>query len=197
MPTPRQWAAKGKVRRVTRWNEPVMHGPTRPVTEFGDELHQLIADMFATMERAEGVGLAAPQVAVDLSLFIYHCPDDHDRLRHGVVCNPAVTLPEGNDRRLDSTEEGCLSWPGAYQPLARPDRAICEGVDENGEPVRIEATGLLARCVQHETDHLSGTVFGDRLSTRSRRLLDQQKKQAAHLYPDDWPISPKGTQSAM
>ena len=98
MPTPRQWAAKGKVRRVTRWNEPVMHGPTRPVTEFGDELHQLIADMFATMERAEGVGLAAPQVAVDLSLFIYHCPDDSDRLRHGVVCNPVVTLPERGSR---------------------------------------------------------------------------------------------------
>ena len=84
-------------------------------------------------------------------------------------------------RRLDATEEGCLSWPGAYQTLARPDQAICEGVDENGAPVRIEATGLLARCVQHETDHLNGTVFGDRLSNRARRLLDEQREQLAHL----------------
>lgn len=191
MPTPREWAEKGKVLRITRWDEPVMHQPTRPVTEFGPELHELIADMFKTMEVAEGVGLAATQVGVDLAVFTYHCPDADDRLQHGVVCNPTITLPEGKDRRLDSTEEGCLSYPGAYQPLARPDEAICEGVDENGAPVRIEATGLLARCVQHETDHLNGTVFGDRLSSRSRRLLAKQKDELAHLYPDDWPQSPR------
>lgn len=196
MPTPREWAAKGRVLRITRWDEPVMRTPTRPVTDFGDDLHQLVADMFATMDAADGVGLAGPQVDVDLAIFTYHCPDADDKLQFGVVCNPTITLPDGKDRRLDATEEGCLSWPGAYQPLARPDLAICEGVDENGEPVRIEATGLLARCVQHETDHLNGTVFGDRLSTRSRRLLDQQKEELAHRYPDDWPISPKSTQEA-
>lgn len=197
MPTPREWATKGTVLRVTRWDEPVMRSPTRLVSEFGEELHQLVADMFATMEAAEGVGLAGPQVGVDLAIFIYHCPDENDRLQYGVVCNPQITLPEGKDRHLDSTDEGCLSWPGAYQPLARPDKAVCEGVDEQGNPVRIEATGLLARCVQHETDHLNGTVFGDRLSSRSRRLLDKQKEQMAHLYPEDWPISPKGVQPAM
>lgn len=193
MPTPSQWATKGNVLRITRWDEPVMRTPTRPVTEFGPELEQLVADMFATMQAADGVGLAGPQVDVDLAIFTYHCPDEDDRLQYGVVCNPTITLPEGKDRRLDATEEGCLSWPGAYQPMARPDYAVCEGVDENGDPVRIEATGLLARCVQHETDHLNGTVFGDRLSKRSRRLLDEQKDAAAHLYPDDWPISPKRT----
>lgn len=191
MPTPREWAAKGTVLRVTRWTEQVMRTATEPVTAFGDELHQLVADMFATMEAAEGVGLAAPQVDVGLAVFVYHCPDADEKLHHGVVCNPVVTLPEGKDRRLDATEEGCLSWPGAYQPLARPDFAVCEGVDEQGNPVRIEATGLLARCVQHETDHLNGTVFGDRLSKRSRRLLDDQHEAQARLYPDDWPISPK------
>lgn len=192
MPTPRQWAEKGRILRITRWDEPVMRTPTRPVTQFDDEFHQLIADMFATMAAAEGVGLAAPQVDVDLAVFVYECPDLDNKLRYGVVCNPVVTLPEGKDRHLDATEEGCLSWPGAYQPLARPDTAICEGVDENGEPVRIEADGLLARCVQHETDHLNGTVFGDRLSSRSRKQLDKQKEELAHLYPDDWPITPKG-----
>ncbi|MGI5950612.1 MAG: peptide deformylase [Brooklawnia sp.] len=196
MPTPEQWAAKGNVLRITRWDEPVMRNATRPVTSFDAELHQLVADMFATMAAADGVGLAGPQVDVDLAIFTYHCPDGDDRLQYGVVCNPVVTLPEGKDRNLDSTEEGCLSWPGAYQPLARTDFAICEGVDENGEPVRIEATGLLARCVQHETDHLKGTVFGDRLSQRSRRLLDDQKEALAHLYPDDWPITAKRTATA-
>ncbi|WP_341729897.1 peptide deformylase [Brooklawnia sp.] len=191
MPTPREWAAKGTVLRITRWTEPVMRNPTRPVTEFGGELHQLVADMFATMAVADGVGLAAPQVDVDLALFVFHCPDKDDRLRFGIVCNPVVTLPEGKNRRLDSTEEGCLSWPGAYQPLARPDFAICEGQDENGTPVRIEGTGLLARCLQHETDHLAGTVFGDRLSKRSRRLLNEQHDTMTALYPQDWPISRK------
>ena len=191
MPTPQEWAAKGKVLRVTRWTEPVMRNPTRPVTQFGEDLHQLVADMFATMAAADGVGLAAPQVDVDLALFVFYCPDKDDHLQYGVVCNPVVTLPEGKDRRLDATEEGCLSWPGAYQPLARPDVAVCEGQNEHGEPIRIEGTGLLARCLQHETDHLSGTVFADRLSKRSRRLLNEQHDSMAALYPADWPVSRK------
>ena len=181
----------GTVRRITRWGEPVLHAQTRPVTEFGDELHTLIRDMFATMDAADGVGLAATQVGVDLAVFVYDCPDD-DGVRHiGVFCNPDVTLPEGRDRKLDSTEEGCLSWPGGYQALSRPDQATCSGQDENGQPVTITGTGMFARCLQHETDHLLGTVFGDRLSARARRNLDKQKEEQADLYPDDWPISPK------
>lgn len=192
MPTPREWAEHGNILRITRWDEPVMRTATEPVTAFDDGLHQLVADMFATMIAADGVGLAGPQVDVGKSIFVFHCPDEDGRLHYGVVCNPTVTLPQGKDRHLEAAEEGCLSWPGAYQSLARPDRATCEGVDENGEPVRIEATGLLARCMQHETDHLQGTVFGDRLSTRARKLLDKQKEALAYRYPDDWPITPKG-----
>ncbi len=191
MPSPKEWAEKGKVRRITRWSEPVMHHKTRPVEKFDDELHTLVADMFATMLAADGVGLAGPQVDVDLAIFTYYCPDGDDVMQSGVVCNPVIILPEGKDRQLNTVEEGCLSWPGAYQSLARTDMAVCEGVDENGQPVRIEATGLLARCVQHETDHLNGTVFGDRLSTRARRELDKKQAAANHLYPDDWPLSPK------
>lgn len=191
MPSPKEWAEKGKVRRITRWSEPVMHQKTRPVEKFDDELHTLVADMFATMLAADGVGLAGPQVDVDLAIFTYYCPDEDDVMQSGVVCNPVIILPEGKDRQLNTVEEGCLSWPGAYQSLARTDMAVCEGVDENGQPVRIEATGLLARCVQHETDHLNGTVFGDRLSTRARRELDKKQAAANHLYPDDWPLSPK------
>lgn len=181
----------GTIRPMTRWGTPVMHNPTRPVTEFDDELHALIRDMFATMRAAEGVGLAATQIGVDLAVFIYECPDADDRVQVGVVCNPEVELPTGKDRNLDSSEEGCLSYPGGYQSVARPDRAICRGRDADGNDIELIGTGLLARCFQHETDHLNGTVFGDRISGRSRRKLDQQVAELAYRYPDDWPVSPK------
>lgn len=181
----------GHVRPITRWGTPVMHETTRPVTEFGDELHELIRDMFATMRAAEGVGLAATQVGVGVSVFIYECPDADDRVQRGVVCNPVVELPRGKDRNLDITEEGCLSWPGGYSGVPRPDKAICRGQDAYGKEIELLGTGLLARCFQHETDHLNGTVFGDRISDRSRRKLDAQVADLAWRYPEDWPISPK------
>ena len=181
----------GHVRPITRWGTPVMHETTRPVTEFGDELHELVRDMFATMRAAEGVGLAATQVGVGVSVFIYECPDADDRVQRGVVCNPVVELPRGKDRNLDITEEGCLSWPGGYSGVPRPDKAICRGQDAYGKEIELLGTGLLARCFQHETDHLNGTVFGDRISDRSRRKLDAQVADLAWRYPEDWPISPK------
>lgn len=183
----------GKLRRITRWGEDVMHAKTKPVTEFGEELHTLIRDMFTTMAIAHGVGLAATQVGVDLAVFTYDCPDGDEINQVGVICNPVVTLPEGDQRNLDSIEEGCLSLPGAYQPLARPDQAVCTGQDPWGNPVTVVGTGLLARCLQHETDHLNGTVFGDRLSNRLRRKLYQQAEELAHLYPSDWPLTPRAT----
>ena len=192
MPSAAVWADRGRVRRITTWDEPIMRQPTRPVTEFGPSLNDLIADMFATMVAAQGVGLAGPQVDVDQSIFVYNCPDDDGIYHSGVVCNPVIELPEGVDRNIVSSQEGCLSWPGAYEPLARPDRAVCRGVDENGQAVEIKGTGMLARCLQHETDHLQGTVFGDRLSSRSRRKLNEERESLKHLYPADWPISPKG-----
>ncbi len=183
----------GTVLPMTRWGTPVMHEKTRPVTEFGEELHTLVRDMFATMHAAEGVGLAATQVGVNLSVFIYECPDADDIVQVGVVCNPVVTLPEGTDRQLDAADEGCLSFPGGYAQLARPDKARCVGQDPWGNDIVVEGTGLLARCLQHETDHLNGTVFGDRLSARSRRQLDAKVAELAWRYPADWPVSPKAT----
>ncbi|OYO23103.1 peptide deformylase [Enemella dayhoffiae] len=181
----------GTVRPITRWGTPVMHAQTKPVTEFDDELRTLVRDMFATMDAASGVGLAATQVGVDLAVFVYDCPDE-DEVRHaGVICNPEVTLPEGKDRKLEAAEEGCLSLPGAYQTLARPDRATCTGQDADGNEVTVVGTGLLARCLQHETDHLNGIVFGDRLSARSRKKLYAQHDDLAERYLEDWPISAK------
>jgi peptide deformylase len=181
----------GTVLPITRWGAAVMHTRTRPVEVFDDALHALVRDMFATMAAAEGVGLAATQVGVDLALFVFDCPDD-DHVRHvGVFCNPEVTLPEGKDRKLEAADEGCLSLPGAYIELARPDHAVCSGVDAFGEPVEVAGTGLLARCLQHETDHLNGTVFGDRLPARARKKLYAAHHDIAEAYPDDWPVTPR------
>ena len=111
----------GTVRSITRWGEPVMHRTQEPVTEFDEDLRSLVADMAATMYAADGVGLAACQIGVDRSVFVFDCPDDDDVHQHGVVCNPEVFLPVGKDRRLDDDEEGCLSLPGAFVPCASSD----------------------------------------------------------------------------
>ncbi len=181
----------GIILPITRWGTPVMHARTRPVTTFDDGLHTLVQNMFATMYAAEGVGLAATQVGVDLAVFVFDCPDDDDVRHIGVVCNPEVTLPEGKDRKLDAADEGCLSLPGAYMELPRPDHATCTGQDVSGAPIAVTGTGLLARCLQHEADHLDGTVFGDRLSGRARKKLFAHHRDRAHTYPDDWPVSPR------
>ncbi|REK70218.1 peptide deformylase [Aeromicrobium endophyticum] len=179
----------GSVRPITRWGTPVMHHELADVTVFDDELRTLVADMVATMYAARGVGLAANQVGVDLKVFVFDCPDDDDVMISGVVCNPVLTLPEGRDRNLEDADEGCLSLPGAFTGCARPDVARVTGLDENGEPVTFEGTGLLARCLQHETDHLFGTVFGDRVPERARKKLYKQHDELAENYPDDWPVT--------
>jgi peptide deformylase len=179
--------AGGTVRPMTRWGDPVMHRPARPVTEFDESLRALAADMVATMYAAEGVGLAACQIGVDLAVFVFDCHDETGTAYQGVVCNPVLHLPEGKDRRLDDGEEGCLSYPGAFVPCARPDVARVTGQGLDGEPVEFSGTGLLARCLQHETDHTRGIVFGDRLSTRMRKKLRKQMEAEAEDYPPDWP----------
>ncbi|MGY4721153.1 peptide deformylase [Naumannella cuiyingiana] len=180
----------GRVRPITRWGAPVMHAPTTPVTKFDDELRELARDMFATMAAASGVGLAATQVGLGLSIFVYDCPDEDEVNRVGVLCNPVVELPTGKERHLETADEGCLSLPGAYAELARPDHAIARGQDEFGNDVEIVGTGLLARCLQHETDHLNGIVFGDRLRGKLRKGLYAAHEELSERYPADWPVHP-------
>lgn len=177
----------GTVRPVVRWGTPVMHRPQQRVTSYDEDLRTLVADMVATMYAAEGVGLAACQIGVDLAVFVFDCPDDEGHRTVGVVCNPEVTTPEGPDRRLDVADEGCLSLPGGYVECARPDQATVTGTGLDGEPVTFSGTGLLARCLQHETDHTKGTVFGDRLSTKMRKKLQKAHEKAAEDYPPGWP----------
>lgn len=177
----------GTVRPITRWGTPVMHSAQVKVTEYDDELRELAADMVATMYAADGVGLAACQIGVDRAVFVFDCPDEDHVRTVGVVCNPVLTLPEGDDRRLDVAEEGCLSYPGAFVDCGRPDLATVTGTGLGGEPVTFSGTGLLARCLQHETDHTLGTVFGDRLANRARKKLQKQHDAAAEEYPPQWP----------
>ena len=177
----------GTVRPIVRWGTDVMHRPARPVTSYDEELRVLAADMVATMYAADGVGLAACQVGVDLRVFVFDCPDDSGDHTVGVVCNPVVTLPEGKDRNLEEAEEGCLSFPGAFIDCARPDFARVDGFGVDGSPVMFEGDGLLARCLQHETDHTLGTVFADRLPTKAQKKLRKIQAKVADEFPPGWP----------
>ena len=162
-------ARHGKVRRITEVGEEVLHKPCRDVTEFGPDLAALIDDMFLTMYIADGAGLAANQVGVDLRLFVYDCPDD-DGVRHiGHIVNPVLEPLDPAGRRLLDEAEGCLSVPGATMDVPRPDRAVVRGYDRDGEPVVIEGTGYFARCLAHEADHCDGRLYLDRLSKRERK----------------------------
>jgi len=181
----------GTVRPMTRWGTPVMHRRQADVTAYDDELRALVADMVATMYAAEGVGLAACQVGVDLRVFVFDCPDSSGERTVGVVCNPELRLPEGKDRQLDEAEEGCLSFPGAFVDCARPDSALVTGFGLDGEPVTFDGDGLLARCLQHETDHTLGTVFADRLSAKARKQLDKAQAKVAEEFPPGWPADPQ------
>ena len=186
-PSSAELPGDGTVRPVTRWGTEVMHRKARPVTSYDEELRVLVADMVATMYAADGVGLAACQIGVDLAVFVFDCPDDDGTIHRGVVCNPVLVLPEGKDRRLDDGEEGCLSYPGAFVECARPDHARVVGQGLDGQDVAYEGGGLFARCLQHETDHTVGTVFGDRLNNRARKKLRKQMEAAAEDYPGQWP----------
>jgi peptide deformylase len=178
----------GQVQPVTRWGTPVMHRPQQLVTSYDEKLRALAADMVATMYAADGVGLAACQIGEDVAMFVFDCPDASGQTVVGVVCNPVLTLPEGKDRQLDEADEGCLSFPGAYVECARPDFARVDGFGLDGQPVTFEGDGLLARCLQHETDHTTGRVFGDRLAAKLRKKLQKLHDKAAPDFPAGWPV---------
>jgi len=165
-------AARGKVLRFPVVGEDVLHRRNADVTEFGTpELHTLIDDMFRTMYVAEGVGLAANQVGVDLRVFVYDCPDD-DGVRHvGHVINPVLETWGAEEEGLVVENEGCLSVPGPHAELARAPYARVTGFDRDGNPVTVEGSGYFARCLQHETDHTLGRLYIDRLSKRERKKV--------------------------
>ena len=148
--------------------DPVLHSPASAVAEIDDEIRQLVADMYETMDAAPGVGLAAPQVGVGLRIFTYSYVDDDDRPWRGVLINPTLWMipTEPGSPDPDDESEGCLSFPGERFALRRSDRVRVIGTDLDGEPVEIEVDGWRARILQHEFDHLDGILYVDRLSDR-------------------------------
>ncbi|GAB3209936.1 peptide deformylase [Marinactinospora thermotolerans] len=171
-------AARGEVRRVTVVGEEVLHRRNADVTEFGTpELSKLIDDMFLTMYVAEGVGLAANQVGVDLRVFVYDCPDDEGVRHVGHVVNPVLDERDPDEGGLEVENEGCLSVPGPHAELARAGRAVVRGFDKDGTPIVVEGTGYFARCLQHETDHTLGRLYIDRLPKRERKKVLKQMNE--------------------
>ncbi|MER7910907.1 peptide deformylase [Streptomyces sp. NPDC096068] len=173
---------RGTARPITVVGNPVLHKECKDVTEFGDELAALIDDMFASQKAAEGVGLAANQIGVDLKVFVYDCPDDEGVRHTGVVVNPVLQELSADRRVLDESNEGCLSVPTAYAELARPDYAEVHGQDARGNPIKVRGTGYFARCLQHETDHLYGYLYIDRLSKRDRKDALRQMEEGTPRY---------------
>jgi peptide deformylase len=155
--------------------DPVLRTAGDPVRRFDAALGALVEDMFEAMYRAGGVGLAANQVGVALRVFVFDCGEDGGHGQVGHVVNPRVVDTRGT---VEGEPEGCLSLPGLQFPTPRPEWAAVEGVDRSGQPVRFEGHGYLARCLLHETDHLDGMVYTDRLAGETRRAALRAIREA-------------------
>jgi len=150
----------------------------KPVTEFDAALGKLIDDMIETMYAADGVGLAATQVDVHKRLVVIDVSEERNAPL--VFANPEITVLDGNTREV---KEGCLSVPGFYEPVTRPEHVRVNAQDRNGKPFELVPEGLLAVCIQHELDHLNGKLFVDHISAlkrqRIRGKLEKQHRQSA------------------
>ena len=153
---------------------PILRQETQPVAAMTPELRQLVDDMFETMYVAKGIGLAAPQVGRRERLFVADVDD-----QPLVLVNPEVVLAEGTARG----EEGCLSIPEIYGDVDRAARVVMRGLDREGRTIEVEATELLARCMQHELDHLNGKLFLDHLGLFKRRSAMQKWEREKAKYP--------------
>ena len=157
------------IQDIRLFGDPVLRTPADEVTVFDKELRQLVKDLQDTMLDAPGAGLAAPQIGVGLRVFTYFVDDVL-----GHLINPRLALSD----EVQDGEEGCLSFPGVYYDTPRALRVVAKGQDQNGEPVMIEGSEWLARCLQHETDHLNGILFIDRMDRDQRKLAMKAIREA-------------------
>lgn len=174
------------IRTIRLLGDPVLRTQSRPVIDFDVSLRRLVSDLSETLADAGGAGLAAPQIGVNLRVFTYVVLDkslpDFGTMRH--IVNPRL-VEQSQDTVSDL--EGCLSLPGFEYELARSRRVVATGADMYGEPVSIEGTERLARCLAHETDHLDGVLFIDRLEPEARKRALRQVRELA-LAGEDVPI---------
>lgn len=148
------------IQSIRHFGDPVLVTPALEVVDFDKELRTLVKDLTETMLDAPGAGLAAPQIGVSLRVFVW---DVDEALGH--LINPILDLSE----EMQEGDEGCLSFPELVYPTPRSFRAVAKGFNMHGDPVTVEGTELLARALQHETDHLDGILFIDRLSDVDRK----------------------------
>jgi peptide deformylase len=164
------------LRQILHYPDPRLRRKAEPVTGVTDEVRALIADMAETMYEAPGIGLAAIQIGVAQRVVVIDVSDTRDQLR--VFVNPEIVSAEGKQ----VLEEGCLSVPGIFEPVARAERVRVRALDRDGKAFELDATGFLATCIQHEIDHLDGKVFVDHLSRlkqqRIRKKLEKQQRLA-------------------
>jgi peptide deformylase len=153
---------RGNLIRIRTFGDPVLRTPCRDVETFDDLLAKLYADMVETMYDAPGVGLAAPQIGLALRFFVF---DPGDGSGPSAIANPVLSELEGTQE----DDEGCLSIPNLYFPTERAMSVRVTGQDVEGNPISLRGEGLLARIFQHETDHVNGTLFIDRLRAEERR----------------------------
>lgn len=157
------------IQPIRFFGDPVLTTPAAEVSDFDKELRTLVQDLTDTMIDAPGAGLAAPQIGVPLRVFVWHVDDEF-----GHLVNPSLDLSD----ELQEGEEGCLSFPELAYETPRAMRAVARGWNMYGEPITVEGTELLARALQHETDHLNGVLFIDRLSPELRKQAMRDIRQA-------------------
>ncbi|MEN9698622.1 MAG: hypothetical protein RL448_577 [Actinomycetota bacterium] len=157
------------IQPIRLFGDPVLTTPASPVVDFDKELRKLVKDLTDTMLDAPGAGLAAPQIGVPLRVFVW---DVDEALGH--LINPSLDLSE----ELQDGEEGCLSFPELRYETTRAFKAVAKGFNMHGEPIVVEGTELLARALQHETDHLDGILFIDRLTNEDRKLAMKEIRES-------------------
>jgi peptide deformylase len=155
------------LRPILRLGDSILTEPTKPVESITPELDKVIDDMIETMYAAPGIGLAAPQIGVPLKLFVIDLSLGKDPAALHVMINPEFVERDG----MQLEEEGCLSIPGFTSTVPRPKRVVVKGLNRDLEEYTLEGTGLLARALQHEVDHLNSCLFVDRLRGISRDLI--------------------------
>jgi peptide deformylase len=163
------------VQRILKLGDAGLDGPAVPVPAVTPEVRQLVEDMLETMYAAPGIGLAAPQIGVPLRVFVVDLSRGRDPKTVVTLINPEWVVREG----MQLEEEGCLSLPGFTATVPRPARVIVRGMDRDGAPCTLEGTGLLARALQHEMDHLDGHLFVDRLRGIKRDLIVRKVRKLA------------------
>jgi len=157
-------------RPIRLFGDPVLRTPADPVTDFDKQLRGLVKDLQETLDKAQGAGLAAPQIGVGLRVFAYHVDE-----QRGYLVNPQLDFPDEEDQE---GEEGCLSFPGLYYDVKRRLNTVARGFTDRGDPVQVVGSRTMARCLQHETDHLDGVLFIDRMDTDTRRKAMKAIREA-------------------